>query len=115
MSRVATFLEQRLELLNFVKACTEYHPDETPAWFLEDYGHRFNYGGEGGLEEFDADEAFDSYREDYGMCADTDTMRTICEGARQLLKDMGITEWSYSSIAGSNYLLPHSHADDGRI
>ena len=78
-------IEQQDTLLKFVTSCTEVHPDETPSWFLQDYRHEFNYGGEDNLEEFDADEAFDSYRDKYGHL-DTDTLREICEGAREIVK-----------------------------
>jgi len=85
-----TSIEQRNVLLNFVISCIEVHPDETPSWFFEEHGHRFQYGGEDSLEEFDEDEAFEFYRDKYGHL-DTDTLRDICEGARKLLKDLEVT------------------------
>jgi len=75
------------ELLNFVKACTEYHPDETPEWYLEEIG--ISYEDLDATEHYEAlDNAHDSFRDEYGSGADTDVVRSICEGARQLLKDL---------------------------
>ena len=34
------------------------------------------------------DDAYDSFRDRYGSDADTDTIRAVCEEARQLLKDL---------------------------
>lgn len=66
------------KLINFVKSCTEYHPDEIPEWFFEELEE----------EDEDMDDAYDSFRDRYGSDADTDTIRAVCEEARQLLKDL---------------------------
>ena len=68
------------ELIDFVKSCALYHPDETPEWFLEELEED---------EDEDMDDAYDSFRDRYGSDADTDTVRSICEEARQLLKRWG--------------------------
>ena len=66
------------ELINFVKSCALYHPDETPEWFFEELEE----------EDEDMDDAYDEFRDRYGSDADTDTIRAVCEEARQLLKDL---------------------------
>ncbi|MBO92330.1 MAG: hypothetical protein CMM27_10490 [Rhodospirillaceae bacterium] len=67
------------ELIDFVKSCALYHPDETPEWFLEELKH----------DGDDMDDAYDSFRVRYGSDADMDTIRAVCEEARRLLKDLG--------------------------
>ena len=66
------------ELINFVKSCAEYHPDEIPEWFLEELEE----------EDEDMDDAYDSFRTRYGSDADTDTIREVCEEARRILKEV---------------------------
>ena len=78
--KLAIKLQPVIALLNFVKSCTEYHPDETPEWYLE----------ENDISYEELDNAHDSFRDEYGSDADTDTLRSICEDARQLLKDLEV-------------------------
>jgi len=83
-----TCIEQRDMLLKFVTSyCMDCHPDEIPAWWLAENGQEFHYGGDDALEEFDADEAFDSYRDKYGHL-DTDSLRTIVEEARKIVNTL---------------------------
>ena len=70
------------ELIDFVESCARYHPDETPEWFLEELEE----------EDEDMDDAYDLFRDRYGSDADTDTIREVCEKARQLLKRWGCVQ-----------------------
>ena len=87
--KLAIKLQPVIALLNFVKSCTEYHPDETPEWYLEE--NDISYEDLDATEHYEAlDNAHDSFRDEYGSDADTDTVRSICEDARQLLKDLEV-------------------------
>ncbi len=57
----------------------EFLRSVVPEWFLEELKH----------DGDDMDDAYDSFRVRYGSDTDMDTMRAVCEEARQLLKDLG--------------------------
>ena len=66
-------------LIDFVRRCCVYHPDETPNWFYEE---------EEGVSRVNAD-AFDMFRQRYGADADCDVVRDVCEEARKIMEHIG--------------------------
>ena len=66
-------------LIDFVRRCCVYHPDETPEWFYE----------EEGVSRVNAD-AFDMFRLRYGAVADCDVVRNVCEEARKIMEHLEV-------------------------
>ena len=67
------------EVIDFLKVCSEYDPDDTPMWFLAEL--------EEDDEEMDSWEAHSAFRDRYGSDTDTDTVRMIFHRACRILGD----------------------------
>ena len=66
-------------LIDFVRRCCVYHPDETPSWFYEEEGVSRVYA-----------DAFDMFRQRYGADADCDVVRDVCEEARKIMEHLEV-------------------------
>lgn len=71
--------ERIAEVIDFIKVCTEYDPDDTPEWFLDEL--------EEDDEEMESWEAHEAFRDRYGSDTDTDTVRHIYHRACRILQD----------------------------
>ena len=67
------------EVIDFLKVCSEYDPDDTPMWFLDEL--------EEDDEEMESWEAHEAFRDRYGSDTDTDTVRHIYHTACRILGD----------------------------
>ena len=67
-------------LINFVRRCCVYHPDETPEWYYLEIDP----------SEIDPDDIYDCFRDDYGSQTDCDVVRDVCEEARKIMEHLEV-------------------------